>query len=235
MDKNNSKKQNPLQKVISRTYVSLKESSLNSNLLFFLSYIFNLMNVIIVIDIIFNYKRDFLNVYNFLYFICPVFYFEVLNCVVQVSNEPTIVNSTRYKYDQIYKLGVKTFKITPYEQKNFYDYNYYGLVYLIVICLFFIVHYIKKNNCFLNFVKTFGAYVIYLTYDTLIFVSLLIFNRTVFLQFSDDYNEIDYKFIFDVIIFLLFNISVFIYYAIFIYAFEQNEIYYFIQSKHFLF
>ena len=80
MKKNNFKKQNPLQKIISRTYVSLKESSLNSNLLFFISYIFNLMNSILIIDIIFNYKRDFLNVYHFLYFICPVFYFEILNC-----------------------------------------------------------------------------------------------------------------------------------------------------------
>ena len=234
MDKNNFKKQNPLQKIISRTYVSLKESSLNSNLLFFISYIFNLMNSILIIDIIFNYKRDFLNVYHFLYFICPVFYFEILNCEIQNSKNATIVNSTRYKYDQIYKLGVKTFKITPYEQKNFYDYNYYGLFYLIGICLFFLVHYIKNNNCFYKFLKKLGLYVIYLTYDTFFFVFLLIYNRTVFLQFSDDYNEIDYKFIFDVIIFILFNISVFIYYSIYIYAFEQNEIYYFVQSNIFL-
>ena len=234
MDKNNCKKQNPLQKIISRTYVSLKESSLNSTLLYFLSYFLNLMNVIVIIDIIFNYKRDFLNVYNFLYFICPIFYFEVLNCVIQKSSNPTIVNSTRYEYDQIYKLGVKTFKITPYEQKNFYDYNYYGLVYLIIICLFYYVHYIKNDNCFFKFLKKLGAYIIHITYDTLYFVSLLIFNRTVFLQFSDDFDEIDYKFIFDVIIFLLFNISVFIYYSIYIYAFGPNEIYYFVQSKIFL-
>jgi hypothetical protein len=63
MDK--SKKQKFLFKIISRIYVSIKDNSQNSNLLFFIGYIFGLMNTILIIDIIFNYKRDFLNIYFF--------------------------------------------------------------------------------------------------------------------------------------------------------------------------
>ena len=60
MDK--SKKQKFLFKIISRIYVSIKDNSQHSNLLFFIGYIFGLMNTILIIDIIFNYKRDFLNI-----------------------------------------------------------------------------------------------------------------------------------------------------------------------------
>ena len=120
MDRNNIKKQSFLTKYISRLYVNFKESSQNATLLFFISFIFQSMNTILIIDIIFNYKRDFNNIYNFFYFISPTFYFEILNCKILNTNNATEVNNTRYQYDQIYKLGVKIFKITPYEQKDFF-------------------------------------------------------------------------------------------------------------------
>ena len=92
MDK--SKKQKFLFKIISRIYVSIKDNSQNSNLLFFIGYIFGLMNTILIIDIIFNYKRDFLNIYFFLYYINPTLYFEILNC--KLTKNGIKVNSTRY-------------------------------------------------------------------------------------------------------------------------------------------
>ena len=231
MDK--SKKQKFLFKIISRIYVSIKDNSQNSNLLFFIGYIFGLMNTILIIDIIFNYKRDFLNIYFFLYYINPTLYFEILNC--KLTKNGIKVNSTRYDNDQIYKIAINTFKITPYEQKSFYNYNIFGLVYLIFICLMFLVHLIKGNKyCCLKVIKKISAYMIYLTYIAFNLIILLIFNRTVFLQFSDLYNEINLEFIYDTMLFLLFNISFYIFYSIYIYAYEQNEIFYFLQSKIFI-
>ena len=231
MDK--SKKQKFLFKIISRIYVSIKDNSQNSNLLFFIGYIFGLMNTILIIDIIFNYKRDFLNIYFFLYYINPTLYFEILNC--KLTKNGIKVNTTRYDNDQIYKIAINTFKITPYEQKSFYNYNIFGLVYLIFICLMFLVHLIKGNKyCCLKVIKKISAYMIYLTYIAFNLIILLIFNRTVFLQFSDLYNEIDLEFIYDTMLFLLYNISFYIFYSIYIYAYEQNEIFYFLQSKIFI-
>ena len=55
MDKNNSKKQSLFIKLFSRTYVSIKENSKNANFLYFISYMFQLINTILIIDIIFNF------------------------------------------------------------------------------------------------------------------------------------------------------------------------------------
>ena len=201
MDRNNSKKQSLFIKLFSRTYVSIKENSKNSSILYFISYIFRLINTILIIDIIFNYKRNFNNVYNFLYFISPVFYFEILNCEILNKGNATKVNSTRYQYDQIYKLGVETFDITPYEQKDFYNYQLFGFIYFVCILLFFFSHLIIKNNCFFRILKKIGAYFIYFTFVPFNIIFLLIYNRPFFLQFSDNYNEIDMNFIFDAILF----------------------------------
>ena len=78
MEEENEKKQNSFSKIISDIYVSIKEKSLNASELFFFSTVFELTNKILIIDIIFNYKRTFQNIYFFLYFISPTFYFEVL-------------------------------------------------------------------------------------------------------------------------------------------------------------
>ena len=234
MDKNNSKKQSLFIKLFSRTYVSIKENSKNANLLYFISYMFQLINTILIIDIIFNYKRDFNNVYNFLYFLSPVFYFEILNCKILNKDNATEVNSTRYQYDQIYKLGVDTFKIIPYEQKDFYDYQLIGFIYLICIILFFLSHLIRNNNCFFRILKKICVYLIYITFVPFYIILLLIYNRTLFLQFSDNYNEIDNNFILDAILFILFNILGYIFYTIFIYSYDDNEKFYFLQSKIFI-
>ena len=234
MDKNNSKKQSLFIKLFSRTYVSIKENSKNSTILYFISYIFGLINTILIIDIIFNYKRDFNNVYNFLYFISPVFYFEILNCEILDKGNATKVNSTRYQYDQIYKLGVDTFNIIPYEQKDFYNYRLFGFIYFVLILLFFSSHLIINNNCFFRILKKICVYLIYLTFVPFYIIFLLIYNRALFLQFSDNYDEIDIHFTVDAILFIFFNIIGYFFYTLFIYSYDENEKFYILQSRIFI-
>ena len=79
MEINNEKEHNAFSKIISKIYVSIKENAINTSLLFYISNIFEITSFIIVIDIIFNYKRQFMNIYYFLYYISPIFYFEIFN------------------------------------------------------------------------------------------------------------------------------------------------------------
>ena len=234
MERNNEKKQNCFSKIISRIYVSMKENAINSNLLFFISCIFELTGFIIVIDIIFNYKRDFRNIYYFIYYISPIFYFEILNCKFSNKNNPEEVNPSRYKYDQIYNLA-KEFDIIPIEQKDFYNYNIVCMIIILFIITIFSIHLIRIENFIIRILKKISFYIIYLIYITFCPILILIFNRTIFLQFSDNYYEMDNEFILNVIICIIFNISLYYFYSVFIFCFNQNERFYFLQSKLFLF
>ena len=233
MEQDNEKKLNIFSKIISDIYVSIKEKSLNASELFFFSSVFELTNKILIIDIIFNYKRTFQNIYFFLYFISPTFYFEVLN-----NNEFMLKkNANRlnnYTKDQVNLLANKYFKVDIYEQKDFYNYRFFGIIYLIVLLLLLLMNLIKKDNCIINIIKKIGSYLFYITFCTFSHLFLLIYNRGVFIQFSDSYYEIDYTFIYDVALFLLYNILHYLFYNIFIYAYGQNETYYFLTSKIFI-
>ncbi len=234
MEKINKKKRSNFSKIISRIYVSIKENSLNTNLLFYISSIFEFTNMIIVIDIIFNYKRQFKNIYYFLYYISPIFYFEIFNCKFNSKDNPEEVNSEKYKYDQIYKLGVEEFNITPIEQKDFYNYKIVEIIIIIYIISAFSVHLLKSEKCIIKILKKISFYSIYFIYITFFHIFILIFNRPIYLQFSDNYYDIDNPFIFLVILCIIYNISVFYFYSIFIYSFGRNETFYFLESKLFL-
>ena len=220
--------------MISRIYVSIKENSLNTNILFYISSIFEFTNMIIVIDIIFNYKREFKNIYYFIYYISPIFYFEIFNCKITPKDNPEEVNSDRYKYDQIYKLGVDEFKITPIEQKDFYNYKLIEIIIIFYIIFAFSVHLLSSEKCINKILKKICFYSIYYIYITFYHVFILIFNRPIYLQFSDNYYDIDTSFISLVFLSIIYNITVFYFYTIFIYCFGRNETYYFLESKLFL-
>jgi hypothetical protein len=234
MEKINKKKRSFFSKMISRIYVSIKENSLNTNILFYISSIFEFTNMIIVIDIIFNYKREFKNIYYFIYYISPIFYFEIFNCKITPKDNPEEVNSDRYKYDQIYKLGVDEFKITPIEQKDFYNYKLIEIIIIFYIIFAFSVHLLSSEKCINKILKKICFYSIYYIYITFYHVFILIFNRPIYLQFSDNYYDIDTSFISLVFLSIIYNITVFYFYTIFIYCFGRNETYYFLESKLFL-
>ena len=230
MENTNKKKKNIFSKIISNIYVSIKEKSLNASELFFFSSVFELTNKILIIDTIFNYRRTFKNIYFFLYFISPTFYFEALNnCrFLRKKNAEKLKN---YEKDQINVLANEYFKMDIYEQKDFCDFRIFGLIYLFVLLILLLINLIKADNSFINVIKKIGSYLFYITFCTLSHIFQLIFSRNIFIQFSISYNEIDYDFIFDVFLFLFYNTLHYIFYSIFIYAYGQNETYYFLSSK----
>ena len=98
----------------------------------------------------------------------------------------------------------------------------------------FLIQYQRMNNCFFKIMKKISAFIIYITFSSFDLIFILIYNRTIFLQFSDNYKEIDSNFIFDAVNFFLFNINLYFFYSIFIYSFDDNENYYFLRSKIFI-
>ena len=124
MEINNKKEQNAFSKIISKIYVSIKENAINTYLLFYISNIFEMTSYIIVIDIIFNYKRQFMNIYYFLYYISPIFYFEIFNCIITNKSNPEEIDILRYKYDLIYKLANKFDHIYILKDLLLQDYFY---------------------------------------------------------------------------------------------------------------
>jgi hypothetical protein len=139
-----------------------------------------------------------------------------------------------YTKDQVNLLANKYFKVDIYEQKDFYDYKLFGIIYLIILILLLSMNLIKTDNCIINVIKKIGSYLFYITFCTFSHLFLLIFNRGIFIKFSNSYYEIEYDFIFDVVLFLLYNILHYLFYNIFIYAYGQNETYYFLTSKIFI-
>ena len=89
-----------------------------------------------------------------------------------------------------------------YEQKDFCDFRIFGLIYLFVLLILLLINLIKADNSFINVIKKIGSYLFYITFCTLSHIFQLIFSRNIFIQFSISYNEIDYDFIFDVILFI---------------------------------
>ncbi len=102
MDKTSEPKKNFFSKIIINIYGSIQENALNADRLFSFSNILELTNKIIIIDIIFNYRRTFKNLYFFIYFISPTFYFEALNNLdFFLESNPATINKEKYKKDQI--------------------------------------------------------------------------------------------------------------------------------------
>ena len=233
MDETNEKKKNLFIQLNAEIYVSIKEKSLNASQLFFFSSIFELTNKILIIDIIFNYKRTFKNIYFFLYFITPSFYFEVLNNSKLFIKEEAKKIDNYYK-DQINLIMNEYFNIDIHEQKDYFDFKMFGLMYLIFLLLLLLFNLIRVENCIINTIKQIASYLFYITFCTISHIFLLIFNRNIFIQFTNSYYEIDYNFLFDVFLFLLYNILYYLFYKIFIYAYGQNETYYFLSSNIFI-
>ena len=97
-------------------FSSIQGHSLKSLFFNFLSSIFEYANLIVVIDIVFNYKREFLNLTYPVYFISPIFYLEFfLNNLVKNSDLGSVchlLNEEYYKRDQINRLIQKFFTRT---------------------------------------------------------------------------------------------------------------------------
>ena len=231
-----SKNQNSLfSKIITDIYGSIQENALESDRLFSFSNILELTNKIIIIDIIFNYRRKFKNLYFFIYFIAPTFYFELINNTkLFVEKNAAILDKKKYQKDQISLIVNEYFKLDIHEQKDYLDYKKFSAIYLFILLFMIFFHFTKTENCFVKLMKKISKYIIYFTFFTFSHIFLLIFNRGVFVQFSDSYDKIKIDFILDILLFFIFNLLSYFFYSLLIYAYGQNESFYFLSSKLFL-
>ena len=67
MENNNYKKRNLLITI----FINFKENSSSFPIIYLFYLIFNFCDLILIIDIIFNYKRNFLNLYHYFYLASP--------------------------------------------------------------------------------------------------------------------------------------------------------------------
>ena len=98
---------------ILQIYSSLQMHSFKSMIFNYLSSLFDYANIIVIIDIVFNYKRDFINITFPIYLISPIFYLECIYTKLVNNNN---LNSNcisldfeNYRNDQINRLINKYF------------------------------------------------------------------------------------------------------------------------------
>ncbi len=229
MENNNYKKRN----FFITIFINFKENSSTYPIIYLLYLIFHFCDIILIIDIIFNYKRNFLNLYHFFYLGSPLFYFEMLNSYLSRKKYE------EYDYpqnDQIYKVQLKYFNVKPIKQKYFK--KLYEVEWIIITLLFllFISNLIKSNMTFFKYLKKICSLFLYILIRIFGKVILLLFNRYLIIQFCYDYNEFKINFDLVVTIFrtIIYNIFVYYFYTYNIYAYFNNDIFYFNKDNSYL-
>ena len=222
-------------------FINLKGHSLKFSFFKNICNIIEMINYVIVIDIIFNYKRDFINYLSILYFINPIIYIELLNIYliklkIKKNQNLSIIELEKniYKKDQISLLVKKFFKLTLYDQIY---YNDYILLKIIIIVLTYIIYYILviKNNCnIIIIIKKVFSYLLYFIYKPCLVLILNIFCQKIFFLYITK-SSIKFKIFLDFFLFFLILFPIIFFYKYFIYAFYKNEKHYFFKSNLFIF
>ena len=211
-------------------YISIKNNNLNFNKLNIFCNIFEIINHLMIIDIIFNYKRNFFNIFTYLYILSPNFYFELINN--QLCKNANNLNKDYYKYDQI-SLLLDKFKMKIIEQKNFKNLNIIKIILIFFIYFFIIIQAVNIRNSILNLFKFIASRILYIFFNPLLSLILFIFLRNLFIQITDNYNDLGEDIFFDIILFVLILIPIYFMLNLFIYAYDRNELYYYLNSKNF--
>ena len=76
-EKNKIQHFNYFKKIIPILFINIKESIVNINSFYLFSKLFQFLNWITILDIIFSSKRDYINFHSYIYFINPNFYLEL--------------------------------------------------------------------------------------------------------------------------------------------------------------
>ena len=152
--------------------------SLKLNFLRYITRFIMFINYIMTIDIIFQYKRNFLELHSIIYFLNPFFYFEVFNNVItpdyssSSSHFNTQINTnlmehSKYEKDQISLLFLKYFKVKVHEPGFFNDYFLFRIFFLVFIFFCFIINMIKYKKSIMNILRTISSFFIFLFFNLL--------------------------------------------------------------------
>ena len=207
----------------------------------FISKLITFVNNIMIMDIIFQYKRNFLGLHSFIYFLNPFFYFEILNNLIipdysnssnfNKNSTSNLMDKSKYEKDQISLMFNKYFNIEVHEPGYFRSYFFFRILFLLGIIFCFCINMINYyNNSFLKLLRNISCVIIYLIFQPFIQILLILYNKPFLIQLSDFRKVLDEKNIFDLIILFFFNIISFFYYDFFIYSFGLNHTDYFIHN-----
>ena len=238
------KNHNKISNLLLNILISIKFSTLDFGKFFFIINLIDIANYIIVIDIIFNKNRNFINFNSYIYMINPIIYCEYLynkecnnkNNTLYFNNTTLItLNEEQKNKDQISLLLNKIFKIQIYEQ-NYYN-NFYILKYIILIFILFIFIFLSINssNNIINILKKILVYILFIIFKPFLPTFHILFGRKIFIQISVYYLEFNYKILIDFLLYIIFIIYVCIFYGIIIYGYGNYEDFYFLKIKSFLF
>jgi len=226
-----------------RIFVNIKEESIIFNKLLFIFCIIENINYIIIIDIIFNKYRDFINFFSILYFINPLLYYEYINnknansniSLININNENIIFDKENYKYDQLSLIINKFFKINIYEQNYFHNNNVIKLLIIFFIFVFYLISSIKGKKQLIKYIRMICLICLYILLKPFLPVLMILFGRTMILQLSENIISIKFDIIFDIIFYVIFFIEIYIFYFIIIYSYGNNENIYFLKLNIFPF
>ena len=237
--------ENILSRFLINIYINIKGQTVNFNYFETLCNFIDLINNIIVTDIIFNHKRNYINFFSYLYFLNPILYFEIFNNYIIKDKKINItyttsvlynyLNYSNYEQDQISLIINKYIKLNIYDQNYFIDFN---LEKILIIFLFLIISLILSLQIkfyFFKIIQKILSYILFLLFKPCLTLLLLLFLRKIFSQLSINYKSININIVFDFILFFLFLICIYYFYCLFIYAYNKNEKYYFFRSKIYFF
>jgi len=227
-----------------KIFASIKERCVKIHFFEFISNFIFFLNSILVIDIIFNYKRNFLSYHYPIYLINPTFYYETfLNYIVKNSSLNSInsnielatfeMNETRYGTDQISLIMIKYFNFQIYEPLVFNELLLVRIIIILVIIFLFIIQLRTIETKINNFIQKSCSIIIYFIFEPFILIFFLIFNRPIVEKISDIYKVVSNTHLLDLFLMIIFNCISYLYYTYFIYAYGFNHNIYFFHNGFF--
>ena len=225
-------------------FTELKLHTFKFLVFLYITKIITFINNIMIMDIIFQYKRNFFALHSFIYFLNPFFYFETLNNLFipdysnsshnNKNNTFTLMDKSKYEKDQISLLFNKYFNIEVHEPGYFRSYYFFRILFLFIIIFCFFINMIYYyNNSLFKLVRNISCVIIYLVFQPFMQILLILYNRPFLIQLSDVRKDLNETNIFDLIILFCFNIIGFLYYDFFIYSFAFNHIDYFLHNNYY--
>ena len=239
------KNENIVSQFLIYIYINIKEQNINFNNFEIFCNFIDFINNIIVMDIIFNHKRNYINMFSFLYFFNPILYFEIVNNyiikdkTIQTNNDTSVLynylNYSNYEHDQISLIINKYFKLNIYDQIYYVNYNLLKILIIISFIFMMFILSLKIKLSFFKIIQKILSHIIFILFKPCLTLLLLIFLRKIFIQLTTNHKPINISIIYDLLLLLILMIFIYYFYFLFIYAYNKNEKYYFFCSKIYFF
>ena len=223
--------------ILTSIYIKLKilDNNFHYRSIFFA--LINMINNIIIIDIIFQKDRNFINYTSYIYFFSPIFYLELLN-QKYINKNIESENNLNYNKDQISLLIKKFFNINEIYDQIYFKLNNDIIIKIIIILLyilFLLGCIININNNFIKIINKFCSFCFFFYNDSLLPILMIIISRNLLINLSENFQNITSKIYLDFLIIIIFFYLIFLFNKFFVYSYGQNEKFYFLNSNIFFY